>query len=473
MIYINRILFSLLISLVFFSCSTDQQEEKKLKGPKNIIILIADGMGYNHALATNYYTTGEAGSQVYEQDDWFHYGMATYNSIVSMENNDTVYTSGYSPESAWSNEHYLKNDFTDSAASATAISTGKKSYTKSIGMSVSGDTLRHISRLAKELGKSVGIVTSVPLSHATPAGFLTHNSSRDNYEEIAQSMLFNSVADVIMGTGNPNFDDNGNTSEKDYKYVGGKEVWQQLNQDNNKIEFNINDSLVIVNDVNGDGNPDAWKLIQARSDFINLIDNPKNRRILGVPQVYSTLRSEREALNNEELPFSTPINENIPALEEMTRAAIGVLSKNPEGFFIMIEGGAIDWAAHDNRSARMLEEHIDFNNSVNAAVNWVEQNSNWEETLMIVTSDHECGYLTGPSHPEDFNSPVKNMGKGNMPEMKWNFDHHTNQLVPFYAKGKGADLFEVFADEHDPVRGYYIQNSEIAQLIFLLWRNNN
>lgn len=136
----------------------------------------------------------------------------------------------------------------------------------------------------------------------------------------------------------------------------------------------------------------------------------------------------------------------------------------------MIEGGAIDWAAHDNNSARMIEEQIDFNNSVKAAVEWLNKYSSWDETLIIVTSDHECGYLTGPSHPEIINSPVKNMGKGNMPAMKWNFDHHTNQLVPFYAKGPGAELFELFADEYDPLRGPFIQNTDIAKLIFLLWK---
>lgn len=459
----------LIISFFLFLSSSASSNEHNLPNPKNIIIFIGDGMGYNHILATNYYEHGKANAQIFEQDDWLHFAMATYNSILDIKDGDTIYAEGYSPQQAWLNENYLSKYYTDSAAGGTAISTGKKTFDGSIGIGIKGDTLKHISELAKQVGKSLAIVSSVPFSHATPASFLTNNVSRHNYEEIASYMLFRSKADVIMGAGNPNFDNNGNPAENNYKYVGGKEVWEQLKINDSRKSFETKDTTFCVKDANGDGNPDPWRLIQNREEFTELIDNPVQGRILGVPKIFSTLQSERPLRGDEKLPFSTPMNESVPTLEEMTKAAISIISQNREGFFIMVEGGAIDWASHDNYSSRMIEEHIDFNKSVRTAVEWVEENSNWEETMIIVTADHECGYLTGPTHPEIVNSPVKNNGKGNLPDMKWNFDSHTNQLVPFFAKGEGAELFELFADEYDPKRGYYIQNTEIAQLIFLLW----
>ncbi len=135
----------------------------------------------------------------------------------------------------------------------------------------------------------------------------------------------------------------------------------------------------------------------------------------------------------------------------------------------MVEGGAVDWASHDNHLGRTIEEQIDFNNSVEAAVRWVENHSSWDETLIIVTSDHECGYLTGPLHPEQVNDPVVNRGRGSLPEAHWHFGSHTNMLVPFYAKGAGMELFKHYANETDPVLGPFLQNTDIPKAIFQMW----
>jgi alkaline phosphatase len=95
----------------------------------------------------------------------------------------------------------------------------------------------------------------------------------------------------------------------------------------------------------------------------------------------------------------------------------------------------------------------------------VNTHSNWNETLVIVTGDHETGFLWG----EDPFTPVVDRGIGNLPIMKFNSPDHTNSLIPFFAKGAGSELYHNFADEQDSVRGSYIQNSEIPQLIHLLW----
>ncbi len=131
----------------------------------------------------------------------------------------------------------------------------------------------------------------------------------------------------------------------------------------------------------------------------------------------------------------------------------------------MVEGGAVDWASHLNESGRMIEEAIDFERSVEAVVAWVNENSNWGETLLIVTSDHETGYLTGPGSNPTW-EPIVNNGAGNLPGMEWHSGDHTNSLVVLSAKGDAARMFSRYADGHDPVRGRYLDNTEVARLVF-------
>ena len=128
---------------------------------------------------------------------------------------------------------------------------------------------------------------------------------------------------------------------------------------------------------------------------------------------------------------------------ELSLAAINVLSANDKGFVLMIEGGAIDWANHANQKGRMIEEQIDFNNAVGSVIAWVEKNGGWDNNLVVVASDHECGYLLGPNDGDNNpnTNPIINKGKGHVPDMKYNSGNHTNMLVPVYAKGSGAELF--------------------------------
>ncbi|MDR4988773.1 MAG: alkaline phosphatase [Bacteroidales bacterium] len=463
-------LFTLVMMLTLTSCHTDKGTvEETLPNPKNIIYFVSDGMGYNHLLATNYFMHGVAGAQVFEQDDWLHLAQATY-SVGRIYRGDTIFHNGYAPRTAWEEAGYLSSDYTDSAGAATALSTGVKTLGGHLGIDVRGDTLIHISQAAKALGKSIGVVSSVPLSHATPAGFVVHNRSRHNYQEIAEYLLFHTRADVVMAPGHPYFNNDGQAVEKgSYRYIGGSELFGQLAASDGRIEFSFDDRVLRVQDATGDGIPDPWVYVEEREAFLALAEGPAPRRVLGIPQVYSSLNQGRKRSSEATTPFEQPFNENVPTLEELTRASLNVLSQNDQGFFVMIEGGAVDWASHDNHLGRTIEEQHDFNRAVLAAVAWVETHSSWEETLIIVTSDHECGYLTGPNHPNPVNDAVVNRGKGQLPEHQWNFSTHTNMLVPFFAKGPGTELFRFFADEYDPVRGYFLQNTEIAQAIFLMW----
>lgn len=462
--------FIIILNLTGFAQTINSVEKDMLqKKPKNIIFFIGDGMGFNHVLATSYYQFGEDGKQVYQGNEWVKLSQSTYPAVLKNNSDPKVYAAGYNPQKAWSDSEYAKKDYTDSGAGGTALSTGRKTYNGSIGMGVFGDTLYNVAESAKAIGKAIGVVSSVPLSHATPASFIAHNEYRNNYAQIAQYMIFSSKTDVIMAPGNPDYDDNAMPSKGDSQSVGGIEVWNWLKAGGAQTELVLDGKKLKVKDIDGDGNPDPWVLVQDSIEFVKLMNGPTPKRVIGVPKVYSTLQQGRNVIEGSVMPFETPFNREVPSLEQMSMAAINVLSKNESGFFLMIEGGAIDWASHSNQSDRLIEEQIAFNKAIESAVQWVEKNSSWDETLIIITADHECGYLTGPGTDDDLFKPVENKGKGQLPGMQFNYGNHTNVLVPLYARGPGSHLYEILAGQLDPVRGRYIQNTDIPNMIFMLW----
>lgn len=416
--------------------------EDKLTGSgkdvKNVIVLISDGWGYNQILATDYYSDGKAGTQRYEKFPT-KLAMSTYS------------VGDYNPDVIWSSFDAVKSAATDSAAAGTAMSTGSKTYDAAIGVDFEKEDLVHIAADFEALGRATGVVSSVQFSHATPASFVAHNVSRNNYSALANEMLMDSATDVIIGAGHPFYDNDGNfDSTPDYRFVGGQSTWEAL----------LGGTLEVA-DADGDGTPDSWALIQLKTDFEAMQAGETPDRLLGIPQVYTTLQQSRSG-DGKAAAFEVDFNENVPTLEVMTNVALNVLDNDDDGFFLMVEGGAIDWAGHANQSGRLIEEQTDFNNAVNAVCDWVQTNSSWSETLVIVTGDHETGYLTGTEGVYD---EVVNQGAGVMPIMAWNSGSHTNQLIPFFAKGAGSELFKKLADQQDPVRGAYLDNTELSVAI--------
>lgn len=408
------------------------------KDVKNVIVLISDGWGYNQILATDYYNDGRAGTQRYEKFPT-KLAMSTYS------------VGSYDPAAIWSSFDIVKSDATDSAAAGTAMSTGSKTYDAAIGVDIEEENLVHIASDFEALGRATGVVSSVQFSHATPASFVAHNVSRNNYSELANEMLMDSATDVIIGAGHPFYDNDGNfDNTPNYKYVGGEATWEALL-----------DGTLEVADSDGDGISDPWEMIQLKTEFEAMQTGETPNRLLGIPQVYTTLQQSRSGEGKADA-YEVDFNENVPTLEVMTNVALNVLDNDKDGFFLMVEGGAIDWAGHANQSGRLIEEQSDFNNTVNAVCDWVQTNSSWSETLVIVTGDHETGYLTGTKGIYD---EVVNQGAGVMPVMAWNSGSHTNQLIPFFAKGAGSELFKKLADQQDPVRGAYLDNTELSVAI--------
>lgn len=464
--------------VVFFLCIFTGTRAAKpdrpcLPNPKNIIILIGDGMGFNHIQASNCFQGVDR--QAY-QDFPVRLAMAHYparaGSYDDAKPGSNTWAKGYNTVAAWSDTAYLRRDYTESAAAATAMATGQKTYNNSVGMSVEHDTLENLTGLAKKMGKATGVVTSVPFSHATPAGFVAHNVVRTNYPQIAYDMILGSRCDVIMGCGDPMYDNDGVAQVskwKSAKYVGDSLFWSNfLRGSGSRTTFTVEGKLRSVNDSDGDGKPDPWFVIRDRESFRKLSKGKVPARVFGCPHVYSTLQQSRKFAGADSAglkPFETPFNQEVPTLSEMAEGALNVLSNNPKGFFLMIEGGAIDWAAHGNQKGRLIEEMTGFNDAVNSVISWVEHHSSWDETLVIVTGDHETGLLWG----ETPFAPILSNGKGALPVMNYYSKDHTNSLIAFYAKGCGSELYRNYADERDSVRGLFIQNSEIPQLIKLLW----
>ncbi len=446
-----RNLTCVFIAVFFVGCADSGKPRSNLsdfeRPPKNVIIFIADGAGFNHFKSADYYRCGQTPCWPYEEFP-VRIAMCTYPVL-----------SAYNANAAWADFDYVKKGYTDSAAAVTAMACGVKTRNGSLGVDIGGNPVLNLVERAERLGKATGVITSVPFSHATPAGFVAHNRSRNNYKQIADDMV-NSAADVVMGCGHPFYDADGRAENTPhYKYIGAV-VWDDLTQGS------------AGGDADADGIPDPWVLIQTRDEFKALATGPTPKRVFGLAQVYETLQEGRSG-DADAVPYEVPLVETVPTLEEMTRVALNVLDEDPDGFFLMIEGGAVDWAGHSNESGRLIEEMLDFNKSVEAVYRWVDKNSNWDETLVIVTADHETGCLTGPGSGQQpagtvWNDPANN-GPDKLPTMEWHSKDHTNSLVPFFAKGRDAQLFKDVVAGRDPVHGPYIDNTSIANTIFMLW----
>ncbi|ALC06605.1 hypothetical protein CDES_11175 [Corynebacterium deserti GIMN1.010] len=416
--------------------------------PKNIIYMIGDGMGYNHVSATNLFETGqtryqvegepgavtpvEGGDavQVFEGPEWIQVAQSTFQDGNS-----------YDPQRAWADLNYVNENFTDSAAAGTAMATGTKTTNGMIGVDTAGETLKNTSEHAIEQGKAAGVVSSVPFNHATPAAWAAHNSNRNDLHAMADEMIASDL-NVIMGAGHPFYDNNGNpiaTADEDYMLAS---QYQRLA--NGETDFTF---------------------IEDDADFEKLANGDvSSTKYFGLAQVEDTLQHGRDG--DSVTPYDVPQNDVVD-LATMSEAALNVLNQDEDGFHVMIEGGAIDWAGHANDIARDIEEVQAFNTAVETVVAWVEENSSWDETLIIVTADHETGYMTGPNN--DPNWSALTGAAGLVPNHGWHSGNHTNQLVPLFARGAGSADIAAAADQVDPVRGNYIDNIEIANLTFNKW----
>ena len=426
---------------------------------KNVIVLIDDGAGYNHHIAGSLYDKGDPAAEAYN-DFPFRFAMKNDSYGDVAPGACPAETFGYDPALAWSDFDYVIEDWPDSASTATAMATGVKTYDSAIGVGCDAQPVENVVELAESLGKSTGVITSVPFSHATPGAFVAHQPNRDDYFSIASDMIWSSATDVIMGAGHPLFDDQARPKPALYRWIS-------------KPDYDALVAGTAGGDADGDGTADPWTLLTARSEFQALASGPTPARVFGLAKVRRSLQVDRGGLLTADA-YVVPFVQTVPTLVEMTAGAINVLDDDPQGFFLMIEGGATDLASHDtfsegNKSGRMIEEEISFDRAVDEVLRWVDANSNWGETLVVVASDHETGYLTGPGSGATADGPVwtslVNNGAGVMPGMAFHVDLHSRSLVPVYAKGDAGRALRPLVVGTDPVRGRYIDNTDIHTLV--------
>ncbi len=304
-----------------------------------------------------------------------------------------------------------KHDYTDSSSSASSMTAGLKTFNGGVNVDATGQPVSTIAHYLQEKGWRVGAVSSVPISHATPAAAYAHNVSRDDYQDLTRDMLgLPSIVhpkealpglDVVVGGG---FGNDGDPKK------GGE------SQGDNYVQGNIylTDKDLQASDVKNGGRY-ATAVRTAGHDGTDLLKAAaaqaiaKKQRLLGFFGV---------GKYNGHLPFETAdgrydpapgVNKKAeeyseqdllenPTLEEMTSVAVEVMACGKKPFWLMVESGDVDWANHDDNIDNSIGAVNSGDRAVKAITDWVEANSNWDESLLIVTADH--GHMLNLVKPE-------------------------------------------------------------------------
>jgi alkaline phosphatase len=310
---------------------------------------------------------------------------------------------GHAPWSTPTNPQYLQgldrgaiHAVTDSAASATSMTAGIKTYNRSINVTMDGRRVETIAHLAQRAGYAVGVVTSVPISHATPAAAYAHNISRTDYQDLTRDMVgLKSVShpqqplpgvDALIGTG---FGvDAKSANDQGDNFVAGNLFITA--GDLQAIDCRFGGKYVVSLRTNG---------LSGRAKLLADADEASRtgRRLFGffgtryehLP--YETVDGDFRPANDKsgqaQLYTTADILEN-PTLAEMTQAALTVLEATDDRFWMMVEAGDVDLAMHQNNLDNMIGAIYSGDKAVRVIADWVEKHSNWNESLMIVTADH-------------------------------------------------------------------------------------
>lgn len=305
-IYRKIITLSLVLVLVYSTgCNSNAYVNSSGKA-KNVILIIGDGMGLSHLYGA----------------------MTVYSGNMNVERVKNI---------GLVKTHSYDNYVTDSAASGTAMATGKKTKNGMLGLSPDSLTVTNLIEIAHKNNVVAGVVSTSAVTHATPASFVAHNVSRNNYEEIALDFL-KTQPDVFIGGGKDHFS----------KRNDGKNLIEELRSEGYDVVLSIEELL----EVEG-----STKLAGLLAD-VHLPTFAEGR---GDMLAYSSLK------------------------------AIEALQNNNKPFFLMIEGSQIDWAAHDHNTKYIAEETIDLDRTLGVVLDYAE---NAGETLVLLTADHETGGMT-------------------------------------------------------------------------------
>ncbi|QDI90894.1 alkaline phosphatase [Salicibibacter halophilus] len=233
---------------------------------------------------------------------------------------------------------------TDSAAAGTALATGTKTNNGMLGLAPDGTELESILDVASDAGKRTGLVATSTINHATPAAFAANIEDRNDYTEIAPQMIENENVDLLMGGGRAEF----------------------LPQDEGGIR---EDSKNYISEAKEHG----FRYLESKRDMEHQTEEAD--RVIGL-------------FADDALTPAMETSTTEPTIEEMTDFSLDFLSEEEDGFFLMVEGSQIDWAGHDNDAAYAMSETEAFEEAVESAVDFADEDG---ETLVVIASDHDTG----------------------------------------------------------------------------------
>jgi len=300
-----------------------------LAAPKYVFMFVGDGLGSAQRQVAEYYMNGVEKTE----------GKLLMNQL---------------PVAGINTTHSLNTLVTDSAAAGTALATGYKTNNGMISVLPSGEKVESITQYANKNGMKTGLITTTRLTHATPAVFASNNMSRNNENEIAADFIHSKI-DFFAGGGYRNFIPQGERGSK------------------------RGDDRDLVSEFRGKGYK-TYVGENASKDFIGLRAGKKTKVFAALTA--SHMPYEVDRFNNKN---------HLPSLADMTRKGIEVLSQGDKGFFMMVEAGRIDHAAHANDAASVIHDTLALDRAVGEAYEFYEKHP--EETLILVVGDHETGGL--------------------------------------------------------------------------------
>ena len=308
---------------------------------KYVFYFIGDGMGVNQVQGTEYYLGELEGKTGISPLQFTQFPYSTVATTFS-----------------------ATNRVTDSAAAGTALATGHKTQNGAIGVLKDLQTpVNSVAVWAKNSGKRVGVATSVSVDHATPAAFYAHVAGRGSYYNIGKDLY-----------------------KAGFDFYAGSDFLQPTNKDNANDE-----NLYDMAGKNG------YVIARGYKDYLKK-SKKADKMILFQSEVAS--KQDRRAI-----PYAIDRTKSDLTLQDITRSAVNFLTKDAsKGFFLMVEGGKIDWACHSNDAATVFQEVIDFDNAIKVAYEFYAQHP--DETLIVITADHETGGIVLGTGPYELNLQV-------------------------------------------------------------------
>lgn len=388
------------------------------KKAKNIIFMVPDGQGLSNVTAARIFKNGPNGDPLYQE---------------------TLDTIGYQ------RTHSANSTVTDSAAAASAWAVGEKYINGEIschgetdGVDEDGNTIYTgnctgkiptILELAERMGKATGLVATSQISHATPAAFGSHVFSRNCGVEIARQYIEEAGVDVILGGGVYK------TNAPSYCDVY-KESYAPSDRRQYIIDLALENGYTYV--TNEDG-MDTTAL------------NKETTKVLGMFEQLG--EGEGKSVEMFRVDPSVEYPEGEPTLADMTSAALDILEKDKDGFFLMVEGSQVDWEDHAQRVEGQIAESLGFDEAVKVVLDWVNKKpSRKNDTLIIIVADHETGGFA-------VNGPYGSLSEaGDIVEDGWTSGNHTAVDTIVYSQGPGSEKLGKALDNTDL---YYVMEEVI------------